>query len=97
MKSGGLEYIMQKCVFLRAELLTIAAGMDKFLVPYARKQSTSERGEEGSTIHISDAVSENNNPLGDAVNESNNPLGDAVNENNNPLGISFKICNAQGN
>ncbi|WVZ05538.1 hypothetical protein V8G54_018884 [Vigna mungo] len=62
-KSGGLEYIRQKCPFLRAELQTIAAGLDKFIVHYARKEPNSERGE-GSSSHISDAVNENNDPLG---------------------------------
>ena len=62
-KSGGLEYLRKNCSLVRAELLSNAVGLDKFIVADNKKQPTLERGE-SSKVHISNADNNINNPLG---------------------------------
>ncbi|KAL9289768.1 hypothetical protein ACSQ67_024453 [Phaseolus vulgaris] len=52
-KSGGLEYLRKNCPLVRAELLSIAVGLDKFIVADDKKSPTLEKGK-SSKIHISD-------------------------------------------
>ncbi|XP_068475013.1 BTB/POZ and MATH domain-containing protein 4-like [Phaseolus vulgaris] len=53
-KFGGLEYLRKNCPLVRAELLSIAVGLDKFTVADDKKSPTLEKGK-SSKIHISDA------------------------------------------